>query len=152
MNETEFKITDKQYQDAEHIFTLYDKKGDGYINTKDFGQVFKGLGLAVEATKLKEWADDADEEANGCITWEQFKPYFEIKMKADEDERELKEAFRVLDKKNEGEIAVEDLRWILKSLGEGCTDQEIEDMIAETDTDGSGTVDYDEFRNLMCSE
>lgn len=33
-------------------------------------------------------------------------------------------------------------RWILKALGEEMTDEEIDDIIAEIDTDGSGTVDY----------
>uniref|UniRef100_A0A2C9M6D6 EF-hand domain-containing protein n=1 Tax=Biomphalaria glabrata TaxID=6526 RepID=A0A2C9M6D6_BIOGL len=88
-------------------------------------------------------------QACGFIRWEQFKPIFELKLKEDEDERELKEAFRVLDKSNKGVIAVEDLRWILRSLGDDLTDDEIEDMIQETDTDGSGTVDYEEFYKLM---
>ena len=61
----------------------------------------------------------------------------------DEDERELREAFRVLDKGNKGTIPVDDLRWILKSLGDDLTEEELDDMIAETDTDGSGTVDYE---------
>ena len=68
---------------------------------------------------------------------------FELKLREDEDERELREAFRVLDKGNKGVIPVEDLRWLLKSLGDDLTNDEIEDMIMETDTDGSGTVDYE---------
>lgn len=68
---------------------------------------------------------------------------FELKLREDEDERELREAFRVLDKGNKGVIPVEDLRWLLRSLGDDLTDDEIEDMILETDTDGSGTVDYE---------
>ncbi|KAH9519811.1 hypothetical protein Btru_070968 [Bulinus truncatus] len=148
---SEFKITEKQYNDAQQTFNLFDKKGDGTVSTKDLGQVFKSLGLQVEGQKLKDWADEADEDACGFIRWDQFKPIFELKLKEDEDERELKEAFRVLDKSNKGVIAVEDLRWILRSLGDDLTDDEIEDMIQETDTDGSGTVDYEEFRNLMCS-
>lgn len=55
----------------------------------------------------------------------------------------MREAFRVLDKNNKGVIDVADLRWILKSLGDDLTEEEIDDMIAETDTDGSGTVDYE---------
>ena len=81
--------------------------------------------------------------ARGFITWEQFKPIFEKKLREDEDERELREAFRVLDKNSKGVIGVDDLRWILRSLGDDLTDEEIEDMIMETDTDGSGTVDYE---------
>uniref|UniRef100_A0A0B6ZYS9 EF-hand domain-containing protein n=1 Tax=Arion vulgaris TaxID=1028688 RepID=A0A0B6ZYS9_9EUPU len=148
---SEFKITDKQYSEANQTFTLFDKKGDGTISTKDLNLIFKSLGLQVDGQKLKDWADDADEEACGFIKWEQFKLIFEIKLKEDEDEREIKEAFRVLDKGNKGVIAVDDLRWILRSLGDDLSDDEIEDMINETDTDGSGTVDYEEFRNLMCS-
>ena len=36
-----------------------------------------------------------------------------------------------------------ELRWILKSLGDDLTEEEIDDMIADVDTDGSGWVDYD---------
>ena len=61
----------------------------------------------------------------------------------DVDEKELKDAFRVLDKHNKGVIPVEDLRWLLKSLGDDLDDDDIEEMIIETDTDGSGTVDYE---------
>nr|KAG5704139.1 hypothetical protein BaRGS_009669 [Batillaria attramentaria] len=140
---SEFKITQKQYDDAQQTFSLFDKKGNGTVSTKDLGQVFKSLALQVEDEKLKIWADEADEDAMGYITWEQFKPVYELKLREDEDERELREAFRVLDKNNKGVIAVEDLRWILRSLGDDLTDEEIEDMIVETDTDGSGTVDYE---------
>lgn len=53
----------------------------------------------------------------GTIPWEKFKILFERKLKEDEEEKELKEAFRVLDNQKKGVIPVEDLRWILKSLG-----------------------------------
>lgn len=33
-------------------------------------------------------------------------------------------------------------RWILKALGDDITDEEIDDIITDIDTDGSGTVDY----------
>lgn len=81
--------------------------------------------------------------ALGYVEWDGFKVLFERKLKEDEDERELREAFRVLDKQNKGTIPVDDLRWILKSLGDDLTEEELDDMINETDTDGSGTVDYE---------
>ena len=55
--------------------------------------------------------------ATGYLTWESFKELFERKVREDEDEKELREAFRVLDSNKKGVIPVEDLRWILKSLG-----------------------------------
>lgn len=149
---SEFTIAQKQYDDAKSTFNLFDKKGDGTVTTKTLGDVFKTLALKVDGEKLKEWSDEIDEEATGLISWEQFKSMFEMKLKEDNDERELKEAFRVLDKGNKGVIDVKDLRWLLQSLGDDLTPEEIEDMITETDTDGSGTVDYEEFRNLMQGE
>jgi len=148
---SEFKITQKMLDDAQQTFSLFDKKGNGMVSTKELDKVFKTLSLKMEDEKLKEWADEADEEATGCISWEQFRPMYETKVREDEDERELREAFRVLDKGNKGVIPVADLRWLLQSLGDDLTEDEIEDMITETDTDGSGTVDYDEFRALMNS-
>ena len=36
-----------------------------------------------------------------------------------------------------------DLREILRALDDKITDDELDEMIAEIDTDGSGTVDFD---------
>jgi len=149
---SDFKITQKQYDDAQNTFNLFDKRGDGLVRTGDISKVFTSLALKMDQDKLKDWLDEVDEEASGNINWEQFKMVYETKLKEDEDERELKEAFRVLDKGNKGVIDVKDLRWILQSLGDDLSAEEIENMIEETDTDGSGTVDYEEFRNLMQGE
>ena len=48
--------------DAEQTFSLFDKKGDGQVSTKDLGSVFKSLGLTVDAQKLKDWSDEMDED------------------------------------------------------------------------------------------
>lgn len=145
-------ITEKQINDAHQAFKRHDKRDEGCVPTKELNNVFKGLALHVPDDKLQHWVDEMDEDAVGVIKWESFKILFERKVQEDEDERELRSAFRVLDKNNQGVIDVEDLRWILKSLGDDLTDDEIQDMINETDTDGSGTVDYEEFKNLMTSE
>jgi len=149
---SEFKVTDKQFADAKQTFGLYQKKGTEDVETKNLDQLFKAMALHIDDEKLKDWADEMDEEAVGQIDWLKFKILFERKLKEDEEEKELKEAFRVLDSQKKGVIPVSDLRWILKSLGDDITEEEIEDMIAETDTDGSGTVDYEEFKSLMSGE
>jgi len=74
---------------------------------------------------------------------------FRKKLQEDQDERDLKDMFRVLDKEKKGEVNVNELRWILKSLGDDLTEDDIDDMIADVDTDGSGWVDFDEFSKLM---
>lgn len=57
--------------------------------------------------------------------------------------RELKDAFRLYDKRGLGYISVELLREILKELDEKLSPADLQQMIEEIDTDGSGTVDWE---------
>lgn len=76
-------------------------------------------------------------------------------------QKELKEAFRLYDKEGEyfqtlnhckpnlfittgnGYIPTTCLKEILRELDDQLTDRELDMMIEEIDTDGSGTVDFD---------
>ena len=79
----------------------------------------------------------------GYVEIDEFLTIVQKKMQSDEDERELRDIFRVLDKEKKGEVNVNELRWILKNLGDDLTEEDIDDMIADVDTDGSGFVDYE---------
>ncbi len=58
-------------------------------------------------------------------------------------QEELREAFRMYDKEGNGYIPTSALREILRALDDKLTEDELDEMIAEIDTDGSGTVDFD---------
>ncbi|CAA0828293.1 Calmodulin-like protein 8 [Striga hermonthica] len=64
-------------------------------------------------------------------------------------EEELKEAFKVFDKDQDGYICAEELQHVMISLGEKLSDEEVEQMIREADLDGDGQVNYDEFVKMM---
>jgi len=146
------KITDEQKNKANTIFSTYDKRDQDRIKTREVPQAFKDLGYKIEGEWLDKFSDDIDVNASGYIDFEEFLFLLKKKLQDLEDERELKECFRVLDKHKKGEIDVADLRWILRNLSDDLTEEEIDDMIADTDTDGSGFVDYDEFKHLMMGE
>ena len=52
----------------------------------------------------------------------------------------------MFDDDDDDDVAV---RWILKNLGDDLTEADIDDMIADVDTDGSGWVDYNGMRCLV---
>jgi calmodulin len=56
-------------------------------------------------------------------------------------EQELLNAFKVFDKDGSGTISSDELRNVLKSLGENLTDDEVEEMIKLADRDGDGHID-----------
>lgn len=62
---------------------------------------------------------------------------------------EFREAFRVFDRDGSGNIEMEELRELLKSVGQVATDEELHKMIDVADADGSGEVDFYEFVALM---
>ncbi|KOB72918.1 Troponin C [Operophtera brumata] len=67
-------------------------------------------------------------------------------------QKELKEAFRLYDKEGNGYIPTSSLREILAALDDQLTPDQLNEMIAEIDTDASGTVDFDEFMEMMTGD
>jgi len=149
---TEVKLTDAQIAAAKNAFKAFDKKNEDKIKVGDIEPAMKKLGHTIKPDWLEKIEHLIDAEGTGYIQLEEFCNILRKKFKDDEDERELKEMFRILDKEKRGEVNTNELRWILKQLGDDLTEADIDDMIADVDTDGSGWVDYNEFHKLMTSE
>jgi len=62
---------------------------------------------------------------------------------------EYKEAFKLFDTDGDGTISVQELSTVMKSLGLQPSPQEIQEMMTEADEDGSGSIEFDEFLNMM---
>lgn len=146
------KLNDGQIKTAKDAFEGFDKRGEQQIKVGDIGGAMKKLGHSIKPDFLEKLQELVDTEGTGFIDFDEFQMVVTKKLQEDEDERELREIFRVLDKEKKGEVNVNELRWILKSLGDDLTEEDIDDMIADVDTDGSGWVDYDEFYKLMMSD
>jgi calmodulin len=63
------------------------------------------------------------------------------KMKDTDSEEEIREAFKVFDRDNNGYISAAELRHVMTSIGEKLTDDEVDEMIREADQDGDGRID-----------
>ena len=63
------------------------------------------------------------------------------KMKDTDSEEEIREAFKVFDRDNNGFISAAELRYVMTSIGEKLTDDEVDEMIREADQDGDGRID-----------
>ena len=66
-----------------------------------------------------------------------------------EQQAEYREAFALFDKNGDGCINVIELGTVMRQIGQNPTDTELRDMINEVDVDGNGTLEFDEFCNLM---
>jgi len=57
----------------------------------------------------------------------------------------LKGAFSMLDADDNGAVSHEEVADLLERLGFNVSEDEVMDMIQEVDTDGNGTIEFDEF-------
>ncbi|KAF6173399.1 hypothetical protein GIB67_027094 [Kingdonia uniflora] len=65
---------------------------------------------------------------------------------------EFQEAFCLFDKDGDGCITIEELATVIRSLDQNPTEEELHDMIREVDADGNGTIEFEEFLNLMAKK
>ena len=62
---------------------------------------------------------------------------------------DFKEAFSLFDKDGDGIIKISELPLLIRSLNQNPTNAEINEMINEIDTEGTGQLDFPEFISLM---
>ncbi|CAK5032119.1 unnamed protein product [Meloidogyne enterolobii] len=156
VNEALEQLTSDQIEQFRKYFNMFDKEGKGFIRATQVGQILRTMGQAFEERDLKQLIREFDSDGSGEIEFEEFAAMVANFVVSGEDneglQQELREAFRLYDKEGNGYINVSDLREILRALDDKITDDELDEMIAEIDTDGSGTVDFDEFLEMMSGE
>jgi len=62
---------------------------------------------------------------------------------------EYKEAFELFDKDGSGSITTKELLYVMRSIGQNPTEDEVLELIMESDLNGDGTIDFKEFINMM---
>ncbi|KAK6934567.1 EF-hand domain, partial [Dillenia turbinata] len=66
--------------------------------------------------------------------------------------QEIKEAFELFDTDGSGTIDAKELNVAMRALGFEVTEEQINQMIADVDKDGSGAIDFDEFVHMMTAK
>jgi calmodulin len=145
-------LTDEQIGEFKEAFSLFDKDGDGSITTQELGTVMRSLGQNPTEAELKDMIHEVDADGDGTIDFSEFLDLMARKMKDADSDEELKEAFKVFDKDQNGFISAAELRHVMINLGEKLTDEEVNQMIQEADINGDGQVDYEEFVKMMMAK
>ncbi|CAH1375313.1 unnamed protein product [Tenebrio molitor] len=130
------------------IFDSFDLEKKGEIGVDMIAQILDMLGHQLGVEELQKIISEIDADQNGVMNFEEFvllASRFVVEEEEDTEAilRELKDAFRLYDKSGLGYISVDLLREILKELDEKLSPADLEQMIEEIDTDGSGTVDWE---------
>ncbi|URE18823.1 hypothetical protein MUK42_10363 [Musa troglodytarum] len=143
-------FSEEQITNFHATFCLFDKNGDGCITFEELSTVIKSLGLKPNEAEVHKMIGEIDANGNGTIEFQEFLNLMASKLNQETDsEDELREAFKVFDKDQNGFISATELRNVMISLGEKLTDEEAAQMIREADLDGDGQVNFEEFVKMM---
>jgi calmodulin len=72
-----------------------------------------------------------------------------VESLSDEKIAEFKCAFELFDKDNDGVITCKELGVVLNTLGQELSNEDLNDLIKDVDTNDNGRIDFEEFLNLM---
>ncbi|KAL6640476.1 hypothetical protein ACP70R_021599 [Stipagrostis hirtigluma subsp. patula] len=154
MDDVELHLSKEQIKEFREAFNLFDKDGDGTITTKELGTVMKSLGQSPTEAELRDMIDEVDADGSGSIDFDEFLTLVARNAReADAGaEEEIREAFHVFDKDQNGFITRDELAQVMKNLGEKLAEEEIAEMLREADVDGDGQISYKEFAKVMLAK
>lgn len=133
-------------------FNSFDAAKTGSISTETVAEILRLMGQPFNKKILDDMIEEVDEDKSGRLEFNEFVQLaakFIVEEDAEAMQKELREAFRLYDKQGNGYIPTSCLREILRELDDQLTDGELDIMIEEIDSDGSGTVDFDGEENVL---
>ena len=138
-----------------NCFDLFDSKKQDFLSADELDEILRAMGFRPTKEELMEILKEIDEDGSGEIEFAEFCQLCAKFMVEDPDvetlKRELKDAFRIYDKGGQGFITMDTLRGLIKELLQPLSQVELDGIIDELDEDGSGTMDFDEFCEMMMS-
>mmetsp|Transcript_1112 Transcript_1112/g.1701 ORF Transcript_1112/g.1701 Transcript_1112/m.1701 type:complete len:150 (+) Transcript_1112:88-537(+) len=143
------ELTEEEIADYRESFDNFDKDRSGEIDEVELGTVMRSLGFSPTDEQLHDMMLKVDLDGNGSISFEEFVTMMK-KCEVETDfDREIREAFKVFDKDGSGAIDKEELKNIMNGLGANLSEEEIDLLVQEGDTDGDGKIDINEFLKIM---
>lgn len=140
-------FSDREMDDLQDSFSLYDKVGDGKIDIADLGDALRGLGENPTENEIKKVVSELS--ANGNVHRISFSEFVPVLQAMHQKSRKIGhddfiDSLKVFDNDGSGAINSGELRHVLTSLGERLRDEEV-DMLIQGLEDNSGQIYYEDF-------
>jgi len=141
-------FSESQLAELQASFDECDKEKTGFISVSDLESVVGTLGLNIGPEAIREMIDRFDLKRSGEIDFDEFVEMMATTTRGGapiNEEEEIRQIFRVFDRNKTGFIDVDELRMVMKDLGENLSEEDLDAMMKEADVAGNGVISYDEF-------
>ncbi|PWZ01025.1 putative myosin regulatory light chain cdc4 [Testicularia cyperi] len=140
-------MSDAEYKEA---FALFDKKGTGTVSRESLGDLLRALGQNPTQAEVAELANTAPKDID-------FQSFLNILhrpngFKPAGSPEEFIRGFQVFDKEGNGFIGAGELRYVLTSLGEKLSDDEVDELLKGVQVGSDGNIHYESFVRQILSQ
>ncbi|KAG8452426.1 hypothetical protein GDO86_004287 [Hymenochirus boettgeri] len=147
-------FSEDQVAEFKEAFQLFDRTGDGKIQSNLCGEVMRALGqnpTNAEVAKVLG-SSKADDLNARQLAFDEFLPMMQAiaKNKDQGTCEDFIEGLKVFDKEGNGFIMAAELRHVLCSLGEKMTEEEVDSLLAGHE-DSNGGINYEELVRVVMS-
>jgi len=109
----------------------------------------QNLGKPASIDQAKAIIKEVDADGDGMIEFDEFCDMMS-KQESVLPDIELREAFNVCDKDNNGTISFDELYYVMTTvLGEAISKDDVKAIMKLADVDHSGELSFDEFKKVM---
>lgn len=137
-----------QIKDLRKAFRALDSGKTGYLSFNDIRKAIDRYGLELENEKLEEILNNTNFHNDGHINYSEFLAAT-LSSRVAIDEELIWRVFKKFDLSRSGHITPEDLKEVLRRLGEDFTDEQVKQMLSEVELNEEGLLSFEEFKKLF---
>ena len=139
-------ITKEEEFEFKELFDLLDYDKKGLVEPREILAVLKSNKWHIKNPMLFALMSEIDTEENrDGIDFQQFLNLFTIELVNDISQEHIANLFRLIDTNSTGTIRLEDLRRLVKDIGETVSSEELRDMLKKVGNGEEITFDLENF-------
>ena len=121
-------------------------QGNSYINKEEFDKALNSFGCSFDKGKLDDLFQDIDKSGKKTIDFDEFLDSISSELKISEET--LRQVFGMIVENDKDYITLNDL----KKLDSVYTEDELKELIDNTDSTHSGKVNFEDFYKIITTK
>ncbi|XP_039494469.1 calmodulin [Drosophila santomea] len=144
-------LSEEQVKDLQIAFAIFDDQDTKVIPITNLRALMLTVAHNPSDGELQDIYVEIDADGTGELYLSDFLYIMSQRYANMSTEDEIIAAFRVFDKQGTGLISETEFRHIMQNMGEQLTDDELEEIIRDANSDLEGNIDYVRFVKMMSS-